>query len=651
MKTLGFIILFSTFCQNLFCQNSRQLDSLIHKLPTLNNDTVKVKQYIKICNKIVFSDPAKSLEFGTEALILAEKLNWPKGMALAYSVIGDAYENQGDNAKALDFRLKELKIWQELNNQAKMCGVYGNIGVSYSNLGNNLKALEYYVLSLKLAERIDHKKIMVNSQVNIASIFYEQGDLEKALKYYNMALKLAEINNFQNSIAEIDCNIGQIYSQKGKYAEALKYGERALLIFNRLDRKMNMAMVLGNIAINMSLQGDSALRKNNKKMEIEKNLLAIPYLRKALKLSQELNNEYLTASLLGNIGNALRKTGKIKESEDHLNQSMAIATKINAIDLVQENHFNFYELFKQRSEPILSLKHFERYISMKDSISEKDNQKVINELQIRYETEKKETENQALEQQNRILELSLENQRNIILGMIFLTILALGLGFFLVRQNRLKSAQKHALLEQKLLRTQMNPHFIFNSLSSIESFIYEHQPKEAGNYLSQFALLMRLILENSASEYITLEKELETLKCYLSLQKLRLNDNLKYQIHVDDRINTEETRIPPMLTQPFIENVIEHGFRGIKECGVIDITFKLKEGYLEIRVIDNGIGLVQAQQQKELYKDHKSMAIGITYERLKFLNKSKKQKLIFSIKEASGKSDGKGTEVVFSIPV
>jgi sensor histidine kinase YesM len=227
----------------------------------------------------------------------------------------------------------------------------------------------------------------------------------------------------------------------------------------------------------------------------------------------------------------------------------------------------------------------------------------------------------------------------------------LGIGSLLYRQSKLKSAQKQSLIEQKLLRTQMNPHFIFNSLSSIESFIYEHQPKEAGEYLAQFAKLMRLILENSSSDYISLDKEIETLKYYLTLQKLRLNDNMEFEIFVDEQIDPEDTLIPPMLTQPFIENVIEHGFRGLKECGRINIYFTKKNDILEVKITDNGIGIAQAKQQKVLFQKHKSMAIQITYERLALLNKSKRKILIFDIKDASNEGNRKGTEVLFSIPI
>jgi LytS/YehU family sensor histidine kinase len=163
---------------------------------------------------------------------------------------------------------------------------------------------------------------------------------------------------------------------------------------------------------------------------------------------------------------------------------------------------------------------------------------------------------------------------------------------------------------------------------------------------------MRLILENSSSEYISLEKEIETLNYYFALQKLRLDDKLSYEIIVDNAVNKRETMLPPMLTQPFIENAIEHGFRGGKEQGKIRVMFSIVENDLLVQVIDNGIGIEQVEKQKELYNQHKSMAIDTTKERLSLLNKAKRKKLAFSISDISNEKNGEtGTKVVFSIPL
>jgi len=238
------------------------------------------------------------------------------------------------------------------------------------------------------------------------------------------------------------------------------------------------------------------------------------------------------------------------------------------------------------------------------------------------------------------------------LGILFL--LSVVIAWLVVRQNKLKFEQTSLQLEQKLLRSQMNPHFIFNSLTSIESFIYENQPKEAGKYLSDFARLMRLILENSSEEFIPLNKEIKTLEYYLVLQKLRLENTLTYSIKTDGIEDIESINIPPMLTQPFIENSIEHGIRGSKVNGHIDIEFTMiDKDQMQIQVTDNGQGIDnKSRLNNERKEDHKSMAMQVTKERLQVLNKSKRQKVTFSISDISNSDANKtGTKVIFTIPL
>ncbi|MEZ5196899.1 MAG: histidine kinase [Bacteroidales bacterium] len=210
------------------------------------------------------------------------------------------------------------------------------------------------------------------------------------------------------------------------------------------------------------------------------------------------------------------------------------------------------------------------------------------------------------------------------------------------------------MMEQRLLRSQMNPHFIFNSLSSIQSFIFESNPIEAGSYLSRFAELIRSILYNSREEFIPLEKEIKTLQYYFDLQQLRYTNKFDYEIDIDPLLEVESISIPPMLAQPFIENAIEHGIKHLDEKGLISVSFTLmKAETLLMMVEDNGIGIKAARSLKnEKGEEHKSLATIITKERIEILNKGKRKKLysmqINDTFDSNGMVDG--TRVKFIIP-
>ena len=219
------------------------------------------------------------------------------------------------------------------------------------------------------------------------------------------------------------------------------------------------------------------------------------------------------------------------------------------------------------------------------------------------------------------------------------------------REFDLKNKHRNLELQQRLFRLQMNPHFMFNSLLAIQNFIFLHNSKDAGNYLSDFAHLFRLILNNSKSEFITIEKEVETLNLYLKLQKLRYPDKFIYNIIIDPEIDTEHMMIPPMLAQPMIENALEHGIFYKKGKGNIDIRFKYYGNHLLFEVEDNGIGLVAAKKKVISKPHHQSSALKITHERIKVLGKRHSFYAIFEINELKD-IDGNvaGTKVIFTIP-
>ncbi len=217
------------------------------------------------------------------------------------------------------------------------------------------------------------------------------------------------------------------------------------------------------------------------------------------------------------------------------------------------------------------------------------------------------------------------------------------------RKNAEKEIEK---LKQMLLKSQMNPHFVFNSLIAIQSFIYKKKPVEASNYLSSFAKLIRYILNSSTKDYVPIEKEIQAINHYLELQKLRFDNKFDYSVYVDTEINIEMISIPPMLVQPFIENAIEHGIQHKKTKGNIDIRFVLKDNTMFFEVKDDGIGRAKAGKLiKNKNGIHKSFGTSITKNRIANLNKSLSQKIKLNVIDLKdNKGNITGTKVTLNIP-
>ncbi len=232
------------------------------------------------------------------------------------------------------------------------------------------------------------------------------------------------------------------------------------------------------------------------------------------------------------------------------------------------------------------------------------------------------------------------------------TVIAILLFLYVKRREfELKLYGRNIELQQRIFRLQMNPHFMGNSLLAIQNFIYSHNPKEAGNYLSDFARLFRLILNNSRSEFITLAKELETLELYLRLQSLRFPNKFTYSFEVDENIDPDGYQIPPMLAQPMIENALEHGLFTKEGFGHLVVRFIHRAEHLLFEVDDDGIGLTAALKLSIRKTEHKSTALEITRERIAILGKKYGFRVIFDVEE---KKDIHGlvlgTLVRFTIP-
>lgn len=207
-------------------------------------------------------------------------------------------------------------------------------------------------------------------------------------------------------------------------------------------------------------------------------------------------------------------------------------------------------------------------------------------------------------------------------------------------------------LEMKALRVQMNPHFIFNSMNSINRMILSGDSVDASRYLSKFSRLIRLMLENSEHPTVTLQDELDMLEVYIQLEALRFKDKISYRISVDDFIEKEAIHVPSMVLQPFIENAIWHGLMHKQGEGLINITISEEDDLLRCVIEDNGVGREKALelQGKALLK-HKSMGLKITEERLRLLSKKEMRQLIRITDLKDSVHRASGTRVDIRIPI
>ncbi|WP_438423758.1 tetratricopeptide repeat-containing sensor histidine kinase [Aquimarina macrocephali] len=710
MKKNTLVLFFYLIVFNVFSQNQVKIDSLLQVLETNIPEKEKVDTYNIIAQQYAFTDSSQTVRYANKAIQLAEKTNYQegivdayfqiswvttqkgnykesskilkeilktaqkikydKGVSLAYkgfafinsdqgnpdkaleyyfasikidkkigeklsvaknySNVGDTYQEQGDLGKALKYQLKSLKIYKELGHSPN--NIYNSIGVIYLRKGNYSLALEYYFKSLKIAEELNDKNNIIFAFNNIGLVYHEQDLFNKALEYYFKSLKIAEELKALYFIANIQNNIGIAYKEQTNYTKALEYYLSSLKIREDLGDKRGLGSIYTNIGTLYSTKKEF--------------IKALKYLQKGLLLGQKTGDQSLVISAMNSIGEIHWKTGNNIQANEYLTKSIQLAQETDHLAEVRDGSLILSKVQKALGNHKAALASYELYHATYDSLLGKEKSKQISQLQIQYETEKKEQEIKSLAQQASIqsLELKQANFNKTIFGVISVILLLVGLVLYLVnRQKRLALKQRAQDIEQNLLRVQMNPHFIFNAMTSIQDYMNQGDAKKASLYLVKFSKLIRQVLDNSRSEFISLDQEINMLDNYLSIQNLKRDHPFTFKIEVEDGLISEEIAIPPMFAQPFVENAIEHGVTSLKKGATIHIYFSMEGDHLVLKILDNGSGIEEAIKIKR--KDHVSHAIKITEERIDLYRKMRKKKIAFDIQDLS-----QGTQVTFNLP-
>ena len=605
----------------------KELDSLQQVVYTFNyaDDTTDFNDF-------------ESFEGKLEAIVSeAKKHQTYEPVYLANNILFNHYKYQLYKEKAQAILDETIQMAEELSDSLKVARfVYlkGTLSFRFDELDSSVY---YFQTALELGKQINNVPLKA-SAINALAVCYAQlGREHEAIKYYKESLELAESVNAKSQIAMSQLNLGNAYGRLSMGDSALYFAQRAYEGALEGDDISMVWSTLNSLSIAHFLKG-------NYKQVIE-------YSQDLEKQVEKVGeNGFLMTSYLIR-SKALNALGRRSEALIYANKSLDITHEFIATDNEIRSLEWLVELEKSLGDFKAALQHHERLSFLEDSLAKEDVNKRLESLAVQYETEKKQDEIAALQRVQAETEAKLKFRNLTIVFVAISTVLVvLGIVFFFKRR-----VERERLARQKtrneLLRTQMNPHFLFNALSSIQLFlINKGQGAPALEYLSKFAKLMRRILENSRKDFVTLEEEIATLRHYLDLQKVRFDNSFDYSIDVDVTDDLSEIKIPPMFAQPFIENSLEHGIASVQN-GKINISFMQHDDLMRFKVEDNGIGISRSAAMKEK-KGHESMATKITTDRIEVLKRQLKKNISFIIKDRlSEANEIIGTEVIFEIPI
>jgi tetratricopeptide (TPR) repeat protein len=616
----SFSLIFLLMCCQVSAQN-KKIDSLLGLIKTDKEDTNKViHQYIlsrEYANVGVFD---KGLLYGKQALTLAQSLNFKKGVAYSYNYLGVTYFNYGNYPEALKNYFASLKAHEDTKDKQGIAIAYNNIGNVYKEQGDSAEALKNLFLALKISKELGDKNGIARVYNNIGNIYHSNGNYEQALKMHFAALKLLEEINDKHGIAVSHNNIGTVYFNKGDYPKA------------------------------------------------EENYFA------SLKIREEINDRNGMASSFINLGELYLKQNKIRESKEYLDKGLELSTQIGSRDALKDCFSDLAILDSAMGNFKEAFAHHKLFMIYRDSLNNEETKKKSIQAAMQYEFDKKEIAAKAEQDKADILNAEEKGkQRNIIYTITSILIVVILFSAFLYSRFRIIKRQRNQIesnliytkklqdaLEDNLnyymqlaLRKQMNPHFIFNSLNSIQSFILQNDKFSASQYLSEFSNLMRKVLENSEHKYITIKEELETLKLYIQLEQKRFEDKFEFDLMLPDDMDGRNFLIPPLLLQPYVENAIWHGLLHKTEKGILQIDVHRVPDKILFTITDNGVGREEsAKRRSAKYSSHESLGTKITAKRLELINSLNNTDFLVEYKDLKdGNNNPIGTTVTIIIPI
>ena len=660
MKQLvGLFILFAASTLPAIGQDSKTVASLKGELQDVRTDTARARLLIELGYAYKNTTPDSGLSYATTGLALAEKLGDRLKMAQADYTLAKLYYTVSDNDRSLHFFGAALQLFEQLKDTGDMILIHSQMGYAYDRLARRAEMLNEFLAALKLAEKTNNLERTSDALYSLSSFYTSGEEFPKAIPYLQQALVIDnELGNRKN-IASDYLYLGQCDGRTGKYEAGKRYLTEAISIFTSFKDNFHLAVAY-------SYLGDLYYQRHDYDASIQNRV-------KAMQMMDTLGAKEEAADVADNVAKDYLQKRDYSSALRYASQGLTLAKEVNAVT----QQYYLYTSLAEADSGLGNYKDANAYLAMAsvlhDTLTNRAESAKLAEMQTRFETEKQEKENLLLKAQNLVGAQQLKQNKRL-LGAALIGLALLGGLLYMVywnRQVKIRNIKKledlnsqlaqgkeeitrmNTLLEQKALHARMNPHFIFNCMSSVQECILTGQLDEANAYLTMLSRLLRMVLNHSDDEIVLLETELEMLNLYLQLERVRLKESFDYSICMEDEMMTEELKVPTLILQPFAENAIWHGLLNKTGNRTLRISGALTNDAVRLTIEDNGIGRKKAASLRHIKHSYKSVAIELISKRLHILREQSGFEAtgfrifdIFNHRQEPG-----GTKVEITLPV
>lgn len=552
------------------------------------------------------------------------------------------YSQTINTAQEVQKESKKLKKAVDDKDESAQADSYYSIAESFFNDGNFPKSEEYYVRAKNIYEKLNDKSNIEKVSRKLAQSQEKQNKITPAISNYSRAAQMSftekskqvnsndatrlSTNSQEEKASVIQNNIQINEKEKDKGDLAASYSQMADVNIEqknipKAEENLNNAYKVSRQAapqqaleISQKLTDFYVGNKNfDKAIEAKKEVLKESFVKdnsqEKVNQIQELADIYLKKNDTEAAITLLKNAYKLSLEKGHTLEAQKSVKKLDSLYAISQNTDASVMLYRDFLGKLPELVSKDR--SLIDQKVLEDTEERISQLE-----KEKELKDELIRKKN-VFNYSLIGALLVMVGLV------------VVIFRTLKKVQvKNKKIALQSLRREMNPHFIFNSLNSVNHFIATNNELEANQYLTKFSKLMRGVMENSTEDFIPFQQELDLLQNYLALEKTRFSDKFDYEIEVDERLNTQSLKVPGMLIQPFLENAVWHGLRYRENKGFLKLSFKKNNEHLKITIEDNGIGIEESKKQKTQHqKNREGRGMKNTLERITLLNDLYRQEI------------------------
>lgn len=650
-------------------------------------DKVEVTRCLLNLGTVSYSagTPKQAIEYLSEASLLARETGEKLMEAQIAGTMGSVYYSLEILDSSLYYRQAALEAFAALKDTANMVRSETNLGLHFRDLGQSLRARIHYEQAVEYLTGVDDIGLRGEVYEGLGQLEYRIGDQEAAVKNLLKAREYFRDLGWNQNIAYNNILVGLCFKALGRTAAAKEQFEEGFALADSIGNKAAAASAIANIGEMQRAEGNfrEAIVKYRESLRLNagdtvhadffSRYLGMGLCMKELGMTDSADHYLGLAFDMARrhqdhfeLGTGLHELASVAYREENFRECVYRIDSALKWFSVDKNPRGLHDAFALKSECLEKMGDFVGALAAqrqaarwRDSIFSADATESLLALEAQLWTEKNQHYLDLSEKQKELKTKEaqiarnkserLAAQRNWLITIFILLLAGGGITWYLNRKRRQNNMQrKISELRIAALRAQMNPHFIFNALGSVQLLINTQKSREANMYLSSFARLLRTILENSGSATLSLEDELEALRLYVQLEALRFK--FEYQLEVDEEINAADVRIPGMLIQPLIENAIKHGISGKHNEGRLKVLFQNKNGQLLCIVEDNGIGRTEAGKISRESGPHRSIGIQLIREQLDLIRPFRKDRLsILDLTDADGNSAGTRIEILLEM--